>query len=92
MSDREGAHQIFHMRSCASQTPLQLGWKHVMGSGQWTVDRVGRCLSQAEVVESDCAYSLPLCPATGRPWVPGGIASRRDKLYKAFTRLYTREK
>lgn len=78
MGSRDG-HQICYAFSFSSQIPSQLGWEHVMGSGQWTAGRISGCHFQADVVESGCTSFLALFPAAKRPWVQAGIASQGTK-------------
>ena len=63
----------------------------MMASGQWTLDGLGGCHFQAEVVERGCTSSLSLFPAVGRPWVPSGIASEGRETHDPHQTLHKRE-
>lgn len=54
VSDRRGVRQISHACCFTSQIPLQLGWEHVTGFGQCTVDGISRCRFQAKRSEQLC--------------------------------------
>lgn len=54
VSDRRGVRQISYACCFTSQIPLQLGWEHVTGFGQCTVDGISRCRFRAKRSEQLC--------------------------------------